>query len=121
MSPRMRTWSRLAVAALLVVLIGWMVSAAAVVLWGWRDTAQPADAIVVLGAAQYAGRPSPVLQARLDHALRLWRRGVAPRVFLTGGTIFGDVRVRSRRLRERLVELVRDPAGEDRRALERRE
>ena len=50
----------------------------------------PADAIVVLGAAQYSGRPSPVLQARLDHALALYRRGLAPRVILTGGTAPGD-------------------------------
>ena len=38
------------------------------------DERRPADAIVVLGAAQYNGRPSPVLQARLDHALKLSRR-----------------------------------------------
>ena len=61
------------------------------VLWvGARDRAAPADAIVVLGAAQYSGRPSPVLQARLDHALALYRRGLAPRVILTGGTAPGD-------------------------------
>src|SRR5881397_3583760 len=50
-----------------------------------RDEAQPADAIVVLGAAQYNGRPSPVLKARLDHALELYRRGLAPTVVVTGG------------------------------------
>src|SRR5919197_161074 len=50
----------------------------------------PAGAIVVLGAAQYVGRPSPVLRARLDHALALWRRGLAPRLILTGGTGVGD-------------------------------
>ena len=62
----------------------------AVVIWGARDGAQPADAIVVLGAAQYVGRPSPVLKARLDHALDLWKRGLAPRLILTGGTGAGD-------------------------------
>ncbi len=49
------------------------------------DEAQPADAIVVLGAAQYRGRPSPVLKARLDHALELYRRELAPRIITTGG------------------------------------
>ena len=49
------------------------------------DEAQAADAIVVFGAAQYRGRPSPVLKARLDHALELYRRKLAPRVITTGG------------------------------------
>lgn len=49
------------------------------------DEAQPADAIVVLGAAQYFGKPSPVLKARLDHALGLYRRQLAPRIIATGG------------------------------------
>jgi len=55
------------------------------------DERRPADAIVVLGAAQYNGRPSPVLQARLDHALKLYRAGLAPRVVVTGGVGHGDV------------------------------
>ncbi len=45
----------------------------------------PADAIVVFGAAEYAGRPSPVLRARLDHAFDLFRQGIAPVVITTGG------------------------------------
>src|ERR1700734_2198944 len=45
----------------------------------------PADAIVVFGAAEYAGRPSPVLRARLDHAYDLFRLGLAPVVITTGG------------------------------------
>jgi uncharacterized SAM-binding protein YcdF (DUF218 family) len=45
----------------------------------------PADAIVVFGAAEYSGHPSPVLRARLDHALDLFQRGVAPVVITTGG------------------------------------
>jgi uncharacterized SAM-binding protein YcdF (DUF218 family) len=49
-----------------------------------RDEAQPADAIVVLGAAQYNGHPSPVLRARLDHALDLYHRGFAPSIITTG-------------------------------------
>jgi uncharacterized SAM-binding protein YcdF (DUF218 family) len=50
-----------------------------------RDEARPADAILVLGAAEYRGRPSPVLKARLDHALDLWSRKLAPAVITTGG------------------------------------
>ena len=46
----------------------------------------PADAIVVFGAAEYAGRPSPVFRARLDHAYDLFQRGVAPVVITTGGS-----------------------------------
>ncbi len=49
------------------------------------DEARPADIIVVLGAAEYNGRPSPVLRARLDHAYDLFRRGLAPLIFTTGG------------------------------------
>jgi uncharacterized SAM-binding protein YcdF (DUF218 family) len=47
---------------------------------------QPADAIVVFGAAEYAGRPSPVFRARLDHAYDLFQRGAAPVVITTGGS-----------------------------------
>jgi uncharacterized SAM-binding protein YcdF (DUF218 family) len=65
-------------------------SLAAVTIWGRRDTARPAGAIVVLGAAQYVGHPSPVLRARPEHAVDLWRRGLAPRLILTGGTGEGD-------------------------------
>ncbi len=49
------------------------------------DEAQPADIILVLGAAEYRGRPSPVLRARLDHALMLYKKGLAPRILTTGG------------------------------------
>ena len=49
------------------------------------DEAQPADAIMVLGAAEYRGKPSPVLEARLNHALFLYLQGLAPRVITTGG------------------------------------
>ena len=52
---------------------------------GRRDQARPVDAIVVLGAAQYDGRPSPQLAARLDQVVALWPRGLAPIVVVTGG------------------------------------
>ena len=68
----------------------WLISAAAVLVWSSRDEARPAQAIVVLGAAQYAGKPSPVLRARLDHALDLWKRHLASLLILTGGTGSGD-------------------------------
>jgi uncharacterized SAM-binding protein YcdF (DUF218 family) len=55
-----------------------------------HDGATAADAIVVLGAAQYDGRPSPVLTARLDHALDLWKQGLAPIIVVTGGKRPGD-------------------------------
>jgi uncharacterized SAM-binding protein YcdF (DUF218 family) len=50
-----------------------------------REEARPADVIVVLGAAEYRGRPSPVLRARLDHALALYQERMAPRILTTGG------------------------------------
>jgi uncharacterized SAM-binding protein YcdF (DUF218 family) len=68
----------------------WIASATAVLVWASRDEAQPAQAIVVLGAAQYAGKPSPVLRARLDHGLDLWNRHLASLLILTGGTGAGD-------------------------------
>ena len=73
-----------------VVFVLWIVSVSAVVMWSGRDEARPAQAIVVLGAAQYAGKPSPVLRARLDHALDLWNRHLASLLILTGGTGAGD-------------------------------
>jgi uncharacterized SAM-binding protein YcdF (DUF218 family) len=57
---------------------------------GQRDERRPADAIVVLGAAQYDGRPSPVFRARLDHAIELHQSGVAPVLVVTGGKAPGD-------------------------------
>jgi uncharacterized SAM-binding protein YcdF (DUF218 family) len=50
-----------------------------------QDQAAPADAIGVLGAAEYDGRPSPVYRARLDHALQLYHRGIAPLIITLGG------------------------------------
>ncbi|MEO8025471.1 MAG: YdcF family protein [Bryobacteraceae bacterium] len=49
------------------------------------DEAKPADVIIVLGAAEYRGRPSPVLEARLNHALFLYLKQMAPRILTTGG------------------------------------
>jgi uncharacterized SAM-binding protein YcdF (DUF218 family) len=74
----------------ITVVALWLISAASVLIWSARDEARPAQAIVVLGAAQYAGKPSPVLRARLDHALELWNRHLASLLILTGGTGTGD-------------------------------
>lgn len=57
---------------------------------GRSDHERPVDAIVVMGAAQYDGRPSPQLKARLDHVVELWGEGLAPMVIVTGGNRPGD-------------------------------
>jgi uncharacterized SAM-binding protein YcdF (DUF218 family) len=57
---------------------------------GDRDEQRKADAIVVMGAAQYDGIPSPLFAARLDHAIELFHAGVAPRLIVTGGKRVGD-------------------------------
>lgn len=88
--PKRRNW------ALRAVLV--LVLSMAVVILGWcrwvyvqiesyaaRDQATPADAIGVFGAAEYDGRPSPVYRARLDHALALYSRGIAPLIITLGG------------------------------------
>jgi uncharacterized SAM-binding protein YcdF (DUF218 family) len=76
-------------ACLGVVLAG---SYATYRIWeqGQRDEERPADAIVVMGAAQYNGRPSPLFAARLDHAVSLYFAGVAPHLVMTGGRAEGD-------------------------------
>ena len=81
---------RILTVAVVAVFALWVISATAVLIWASRDEARPAQAIVVLGAAQYAGKPSPVLRARLDHALDLWNRHLAVLLILTGGTGAGD-------------------------------
>jgi uncharacterized SAM-binding protein YcdF (DUF218 family) len=67
-----------------VLILGWVFRVSRI------DERGPADAIVVLGAAQYNGRPSPVLRARLDHALDLYKAGLAPSIVVTGGIGSGD-------------------------------
>jgi uncharacterized SAM-binding protein YcdF (DUF218 family) len=75
---------------LLILPVAVVVGVLAVIAFQITRTAsleelQPADAIVVFGAAEYYGHPSPVLRARLDHALDLFHRGLAPVVITTGG------------------------------------
>jgi uncharacterized SAM-binding protein YcdF (DUF218 family) len=57
---------------------------------GQHDDQHPADAIVVMGAAQYDGRPSPLFAARLDHAVALFHAGVSGHLIVTGGKAEGD-------------------------------
>ena len=84
------TWVRI-VAGVAVVFLGYYVlTLAQVVQTGRSHGADEADAIVVMGAAQYDGRPSPQLAARLDHVVTLWEDGVAPVVMVTGGKQPGD-------------------------------
>jgi uncharacterized SAM-binding protein YcdF (DUF218 family) len=82
--------------ALLVTLVVFAVVLAGAAGWTrwvyWQiefyagdDQAAPSDAIAVLGAAEYDGKPSPVFHARLDHALELYQRGIAPLIITLGG------------------------------------
>jgi uncharacterized SAM-binding protein YcdF (DUF218 family) len=90
-----RGWLRRTVSGLLVLAAAGM---GCWVLWVYReiehyatmDEARPADAIAVFGAAEYDGRPSPVLRARLDQGLLLYRQGLAPLIITLGGS--GDPR-----------------------------
>jgi len=80
----------------IVVIGGLLVALAAgfatLRIWqqGSVDERRPVDAIVVLGAAQYDGRPSPVFEARLKHAVELWHTGIATSFVVTGGKLPGD-------------------------------
>ena len=72
-----------------VLVLAWFVYVFLNIVQVWSvgrsDSRKEVDAIVVMGVAQYDGRPSPQLQARLDHVLTLWKEGVAPLVVTTGG------------------------------------
>jgi uncharacterized SAM-binding protein YcdF (DUF218 family) len=80
-------------AALLVALVLLYLGVTFFQVWSAsrRDQARSVQAIVVLGAAQYAGRPSPVLKARLDHAADLYARHLADVIVVTGGREPGDI------------------------------
>jgi len=87
-------WRRRVISTVLVIvcLVGAYYGVNLFQVWsvGNGDQTRPVDAIVVLGAAQYDGRPSPQLRARLDHVVELWKLGVAPLVVVTGGNQPGD-------------------------------
>src|SRR5712671_1875009 len=78
------------VATALLGAVGWLLAqvsrvAGEIQQQSVLDEARPADAIIVLGAAEYRGKPSPVLEARLNHALYLYLKHLAPRIITTGG------------------------------------
>lgn len=79
---------------IVLVLVGAVLAAGYTVLRIWQqgqlDEQRPAQAIVVMGAAQYNGVPSPVYAARLDHAIDLYLAGIAPVLVVTGGKAEGD-------------------------------
>ncbi|MCK9899860.1 hypothetical protein CC117_01080 [Parafrankia colletiae] len=87
-------WWRWTLRVVLMIVMLLVVGSAATfgnVWWVGRDDDRRAsDALIVLGASQYDGRPSAILAARLDHALELYRAGVAPRVITVGGNQPGD-------------------------------
>jgi uncharacterized SAM-binding protein YcdF (DUF218 family) len=73
-------------ALILACFVAWFgITCGLILRQAQTDEARPASAIVVFGAAEYAGRPSPIYRARLDHALELFRKGLAPVVITTGG------------------------------------
>ncbi len=84
--PPRRHWSLWLILAAGVAILGF-IAASAIRVAREADLQQthPADAIIVFGAAEYSGRPSPVYRARLDHAFDLYQRGLAPLVITTGG------------------------------------
>nr|WP_298132696.1 YdcF family protein [uncultured Pseudoxanthomonas sp.] len=78
---------------LLLLALVWLVGVAAYIIWvGQRDDAAPADAIIVLGAAAYDAKPSPVFEERIRHGIDLYKRGLAPTLIFTGG--YGGVGAR---------------------------
>ena len=78
---------------LLLVVLFWLAGVAAYITWvGQRDDARPADAIIVLGAAAYDAKPSPVFEERIRHGIDLYKRGLAPKLIFTGG--YGGVGAR---------------------------
>lgn len=86
----MRALGRLIASIVLAIVLLWTASMAAVLLFSWMDQARPSESIVVLGAAQYDGKPSPVLRARLDHGIDLWNHKMGKVLVLTGGKGAGD-------------------------------
>ena len=74
-----------AAALLWIVLAVFLTTTITIDRYARLDEARPADVIIILGAAEYRGRPSPILKARLDHALNLYHRRLALRILTTGG------------------------------------
>lgn len=88
--PLFRVFGTLLLVAVVAVVISAVTLGVLIKRQAGRDEARPSDAIIVLGAAQWDGKPSPVLQARLDHAFDLYTAGFARRLIVTGGVGEGD-------------------------------
>ena len=85
-TPRKRSAWRCVLLTVAIALLGWYATVCVrVARQQWRDETRPADALVVFGAAEYSGKPSPVFRARLDHAYALYERHIAPYIIVTGG------------------------------------
>lgn len=106
LTPAARTFDLVRLFAAGTLAIALVAGYATYRIWqqGEEDEQRPADAVVVLGAAQYDGRPSPVFRARLDHALSLYYAGLAPRFIVTGGKMEGDRLTEAEVAREYAIE-----------------
>jgi uncharacterized SAM-binding protein YcdF (DUF218 family) len=101
------TWRWVMTVAVFLVLGTGLLGASlmAAIYWQARsDQARPVDAIVVLGTAQFNGRPGRVLQARLDRALAVYEEGLSPWVVVTGGRAPGDAFTEAEAARDYLLE-----------------
>lgn len=111
-------WARRLVSAVVLAVLGVLLFTAGSIWWTARQDSRPvSDAIVVLGASQFDGRPSSVFKARLQHARVLYEDDVAPRVITVGGGRPGDRTTEAQAgaafLQERGVEVVAVPEGSD--------
>jgi uncharacterized SAM-binding protein YcdF (DUF218 family) len=105
---RIRRHPVLAAIALVLLVLMTMVGASAITVWRAAHTddasvVDRADIIIVLGAAQYNGTPSPVFQGRLDHGILLYQQGRADRVMVVGGKAPGDSTTEAQAGRDYLV------------------
>jgi uncharacterized SAM-binding protein YcdF (DUF218 family) len=111
---RRRIWPRvvqLGAALITVASVYFVYTAWQVYSTGTTDQRRQVDAIVVMGAAQYDGRPSPQLEARLDHVIELWPQGLAPLVVVTGGKRPGDRFTEAQASADYLVDHGVDPSA----------
>ena len=90
MARALASWFRWTFGVLLTIAALWVATVGLILLEGGRPKLRKADAVLVLGAAQWNGKPSPVFKARLDHGIDLHLKGYAPYLVLTGGVGRGD-------------------------------
>ena len=104
MRTLVRTSLYVVVGIAIATLVYSLINLGSIVVVGSRDSGTRADAIVVMGAAQYDGRPSAQLAARLDHAISLWNDERAPTIAVTGGKLEGDRFTEAEASRNYLIE-----------------